>query len=59
MFLWIKCHNNNLFFKEKTIFYEKTGKIIEAIITSIQEDDIYKYLAAYPEPEHRSFALAR
>lgn len=33
-------------------------KLIEAIVNAIKDDDIYKYLTAYPAPEHRTSALA-
>lgn len=33
--------------------------LIEYLINSIKDDDIYNQLSAYPNPEHRSVALAQ
>lgn len=39
------------------IFYFKED-LITSIIGAIKDDDIYRQLAAYPHPDHRSVALA-
>ena len=38
--------------------FKISSELVDSIVTSIKDDDIYRQLNAYPSPEHRSVALA-